>query len=88
MSQLASSDSLNGRRSSGELSRDPVSPTALRTPSTPPRAGPEPGVVQRSSCGGSEEPGEEDEFFQTPMSNGCFTRYPSGVWMKPEKNSK
>ncbi|TNM98610.1 hypothetical protein fugu_013174 [Takifugu bimaculatus] len=79
MSHVTSSDSLNGRCTSSDLSRDPASPTALGIPSTPPvgpgspGAGPEPSVVQRSSSGGSKEPGVEEEFFETPMSNGCFS---------------
>lgn len=87
MSHVASSDSLNGRTSS-DLSRDPASPTALGAPSTPPvgpespRAGPEPNVVQRSSSGGSKEPEGEEELFGTPMSNGCFSRYRTGIWIK------
>lgn len=84
MSHVTSSDSLNGRRTSSDLSRDPMSPTALGIPSTPPggpespRAGPEPNVVQSSSSGGSKEPGVEEDFFKSPMSNGCFTRYRTG----------
>lgn len=84
MSHVTSSDSLNGRRPSSDLSRDPVSPTALGIPSTPPggpespQAGSEPDVVQRSSSEGSKEPGVQEELFKTPMSNGCFSRYRTG----------
>lgn len=79
MSHIASSDSLNGSRTSSDLSRDPVSPTALGIPPTPPagpespRSGSEPTAVQRSSSDSSKEPGVEDESIKSPLSNGCFT---------------
>lgn len=80
MSHVTSSDSLNGRCSSSDLSKDPMSPTALSIPSTPSvvpeaqRSGPGPHVVQRSS----KEAGVEEEVVESPMSNGCFARYRTG----------
>lgn len=85
MSHVTSSDSLNGRRSSSDLSKDPGSPTAPNIPSTPSvgpegqRSGPGPNVVQRSSSDASKEPGvEEEALVESPMSNGCFARYRTG----------
>lgn len=74
MSHVTSSDSLNGRCSGTDLSKDPVSPTAPNIPTAEPEAqasGPGPSVVQ----GSSKEPGvEEEEVAESPMSNGCFAR--------------
>lgn len=80
MSHVTSSDSLNGRCASSDLSRDPVSPTAPSIPSTPPvgpespQSGPETNVVQRGSSDTSKEPGGEEELVESPMSNGGFSR--------------
>lgn len=77
MSHVTSSDSLNGRCTSSDLSKDPVSPTAPNIPSTPSegqRPGPGPNVVQRSSSHTSKEPGLEEELLESPMSNGCLAR--------------
>lgn len=84
MSHVTSSDSLNGRCTSSDLSKDPASPTAPNIPSTPAvgpegqRSGPKHNVVQRSSPDTSKEPGAEEELVESPMSNGCFARCRTG----------
>lgn len=84
MSHVTSSDSLNGRCSSSDLSKDPGSPTAPNIPSTPSvgpegqRSGPGTNVVQRGSSDACKEPGVEEALVEPPMSNGCFARYRTG----------
>lgn len=84
MSHVASLDSLNGRCTSSDLSKDPVSPTATNIPSTPSvgpegqQSGPGPNVVLRSSSDTTKEPGVEEELVESPLSNGCVARYRTG----------
>lgn len=84
MSHVTSLDSLNGRCTSSDLSKDPVSPTATNIPSAPSvgpegqQSGPGPNVVLRSSSDTTKEPGVEEELIESPLSNGCVARYGTG----------
>lgn len=69
MSHVSSSDSLNGRCTSSDLSKDPARPSLGPEGPLP---GPGPVVVQRSSPETSREPGAEEESVESPMSNGGF----------------